>query len=81
MRRFVCEATHCPRRIFVKRFNDAVLPVRSWRTTRLECIVHVLGLALGGRPAASFAKRLMLPVSNDSCRRSYGDELGYELNL
>jgi len=28
-----------------------------------------LGLALGGRPAASFAKRLMLPVSKDTLLR------------
>ena len=35
----------------------------------LECLVHHLGLALGGRPAASFAKRLMLPVSNDTLLR------------
>jgi transposase len=35
----------------------------------LEHIVHHLGLALGGRPAASFAKRLMLPVSNDTLLR------------
>lgn len=32
----------------------------------MERIVHHLGLALGGRPAASFAKRLMMPVSNDT---------------
>ena len=36
---------------------------------RLEGIVHHLGLALGGRPGASFAKRLMLPVSNDTLLR------------
>jgi len=36
---------------------------------RLECIVHHLGLALGGRPAAGFAKRLMVPVSNDTLLR------------
>lgn len=47
----------------------ATLPVRARRTVRLECIVHHLGLALGGRPAASFAKRLMLAVSNDSLLR------------
>jgi transposase len=46
-----------------------VVPLRSRRTARLECIVHHLGLALGGRPAASFAKRLMLPVSNDTLLR------------
>ena len=35
------------------------------RTTRLDDLVHHLGLALGGRPAASFARRLMVPASND----------------
>jgi transposase len=35
----------------------------------LECIVHHLGLALGGRPGASFAEPLMLPVSNDTLLR------------
>ena len=34
-----------------------------------ECIVHHLGLALGGRRVVSFAKRLMLPVSNDTLLR------------
>jgi len=59
----------CRRRIFAERFDDAVLATRSRRTSRLECIVHHLGLALGGRPAASFAKRLMMPVSNDTLLR------------
>ena len=68
-RRFCCEASDCPRRIFAERFDEAVLPVRSRRTARLEGLVHHLGLALGGRPAASFAKRLMLPVSNDTLLR------------
>jgi transposase len=68
-RRFVCEVSHCRRRIFAERFGDDVLPTRSRRTARLEYIVHHLGLALGGRPAASFAKRLMLPVSNDTLLR------------
>lgn len=68
-RRFICEVEHCRRRIFAERFGDDVLPVRSRRTARLEHIVHHLGLALGGRPAARFAKRLMLPVSNDTLLR------------
>ena len=67
-RRFACEVSHCRRRIFAERFGDT-LPARARRTGRLECIVHYLGLALGGRPAASFAKRLMLPVSNDTLLR------------
>src|ERR1700682_955517 len=69
IRRFRCDTQHCRRRIFAERFDKTVLLVRSRRTSRLDCIVHHLGLALGGRPAASFAKRLMLPVSNDTVLR------------
>ena len=69
VRRFRCLAHHCRRQIFAERFGDGVLPPRSRRTTRLECIVRHLGLALGGRPGASFAERLMLPVSNDTLLR------------
>jgi transposase len=68
-RRFTCEVPHCRRRIFAERFGEDVVPLRRRRTARLEYIVHHLGLALGGRPAASFAKRLMLPVSNDTLLR------------
>ena len=68
-RRFICDASLCRRRVFAERFSSDVLPERSRRTSRLECIVHHLGVALGGRPAASFAKRLMLPVSNDTLLR------------
>jgi transposase len=68
-RRFWCIATHCGRRIFAERFDERALAERARRTRRLDCVVHHLGLALGGRPAASFAKRLMLPVSNDTVLR------------
>jgi len=52
-RRFRCGAVLCGRRIFNERFDADIL----------------LALALGGRPAASFARRLMLPVSNDTLLR------------
>src|ERR1700742_2998565 len=68
-RRFVCEVPHCRRRIFAERFGDDVVPVRARRTARPECTVHPLGLALGGRLAAGFANRLMLPVNNDTLLR------------
>jgi len=67
-RRFVCAAGHCRRKIFAERFGGALEP-RARRTTRLEGIVHHLGLALGGRPGSAFAERLMLPVSNDTLLR------------
>ncbi|PNG24182.1 ISL3 family transposase [Methylocella silvestris] len=68
-RRFRCDATLCRRAIFTERFSADVLAPRARRTARLDCLVHHLGLALGGRPAASFARRLMLPVSNDTLLR------------
>ena len=68
-RRFRCDAVLCGRQIFVERFSGDVLAPSARRTGRLDCIVHDLGLALGGRPAASFARRLMLPVSNDTLLR------------
>jgi transposase len=68
-RRFRCDAVLCRRQIFTERFADGVLAPSARRTGRLDCIVHHLGLALGGRPAASFARRLMLPVSNDTLLR------------
>lgn len=68
-RRFVCAVPLCRRRIFAERFEAGIVAERSRRTSRLEYIVHHLGLALGGRPAAGFAKRLMMPVSNDTLLR------------
>lgn len=69
VRRFRCDAVLCGTRIFAERFDPSVLAPWARRTERLEGLVHHLGLALGGRPGASFAKRLMLPVSNDTLLR------------
>ncbi len=66
-RRFYCDAVLCGRRIFTERFKE--LSPWARRTARLDGIVRHLGLALGGRPAASFAGRLMIPVSNDTLLR------------
>ena len=69
-RRFRCEAVLCERRIFSERFDDNVLKPWARRTARLDQIVHCLAIALGGRPAASFARRLSIPVSNDTLLRA-----------
>lgn len=68
-RRFHCDAVLCSRRIFTERFDADVLAPWSRRTARLDHLIHHLALALGGRPAARFARRLMLPVSNDTLLR------------
>ena len=74
VRRFRCGNASCPRVIFGEPLAE-VASRAARRTSRLEGIVHHLGIALGGRPAAGLARRLMLPVSRDTllrvvCRRA-----------
>ncbi|MDU7520640.1 MAG: ISL3 family transposase [Roseomonas mucosa] len=69
VRRFRCGFESCRRQVFAERFGTGVLAERARRTGRLDELVHHLGLALGGRPGATFAQRLMLPVSNDTLLR------------
>ena len=69
-RRFRCEAALCRRRTFAERFDGNILKPWARRTARLDEIVHCLALALGGRPAASFARRLSVEVSNDTLLRA-----------
>ena len=51
-RRFRCVTVMCGRRIFTERFEEGALAPWARRTARLDLVVHHLGLALGGRPAA-----------------------------
>jgi len=69
VRRFRCPAVLCGRQIFAERFASDILASSARRTSRLETLVHHLGPALGGRPAASLARRLGLPISNDTLLR------------
>ncbi len=69
VRRFRCGRADCPRRVFAERLEPAVTTAFSRRTERLDGIVHHLGLALGGRPGQSFARRLVIPVSKDTLLR------------
>jgi transposase len=68
-RRFRCLLADCQQRIFVERLEGALDRPFARRTSRLEGLVHHLGLALGGRPGQSFARRLLLPVSKDTLLR------------
>lgn len=69
VRRFRCADPNCRRRIFAEPLGEAVAGRSARRTSRLEAIVRHLGIALGGRPAAALARRLMLPVSKDTLLR------------
>jgi transposase len=68
-RRFRCILATCGQRIFTERLAATASRPFARRTARLEGIVHHLGLALGGRPGQSFARRLLLPVSKDTLLR------------
>jgi transposase len=56
VRRFRCVGTGCRTKIFAERLGPDLAATYARRTGRLDCIVHHLGLALGGRPAAGFAR-------------------------
>jgi hypothetical protein len=64
VRRFRCRNAGCARKILGEVLNADIAPKAARRTSRLEAIVHHIGIALGG--AASPARRLMLPVSRDT---------------
>ncbi|MGI4798873.1 MAG: transposase family protein [Janthinobacterium lividum] len=68
-RRFRCDRAACSQSIFTERFGNDILWPWARRTPCVDDLVHHLGLALGDRPAASFARRLMLVVSNDTLLR------------
>jgi hypothetical protein len=68
-RRFRCVLATCSRRILTERLAATAGRPFARRTTRLEGIVHHLGLALGGRPGRSLARRLLLHVSKDKLLR------------
>ena len=67
-RRFFCDASDCPRRVFAERYGGAV-GRHARRTVRLDDVIHCLAVALGGRPAATLSQRLNLKVSNDTLLR------------
>ena len=59
----------CHQKIFTERLEATASRPFARRTMRLEGIVHHVGLALGGRPGQSIARRLLLPVSKDTLLR------------
>lgn len=68
-RRFRCRQPACRQRIFAERLDRNIAAPFARRTARLEGIVHHIGVALGGRPGQSLARRLVLPVSKDTLLR------------
>ncbi len=57
VRRFICGSADCPRRTFAEPFSQLAVPDARF-TTRLNCALERVGLALAGRAAARLAAQL-----------------------
>lgn len=57
VRRFFCLVPACPRQIFVERLPSVVAPYAR-RTLRLDQVVRLIGLALGGEGGTRLARAL-----------------------
>lgn len=68
-RRLRCLAVNCQRRTFAEPLPVEVARRSGRRTSRFDGLVQQLGIALGGRPGAGLAQRLMLPVGKDTLLR------------
>jgi hypothetical protein len=67
---FRCVGPEYRTKIYVERLEPEIAAAYARRTGRLEANVHYLALALGGRPAESFARRPMVPASRDTMLRT-----------
>jgi hypothetical protein len=68
VRRYVCGALQCPRRIFAERFPDLASP-RAQLTERLRAALQRVGLALGGQAGARLADYLGMHASGKTILR------------
>ncbi len=62
VRRFRCRAVGCPRRTFVEQCPQLALRYGR-RSVGLEAQMQDIGVTLGGRPGARFARRRGTPIS------------------
>ena len=68
VRRFACDSSTCPRRIFCERLPTLTLPYAR-RTTRFTTVLRDLAFALGGRPSVRFAAQHIIRVSRRTLLR------------
>ena len=62
VRKFRCDTTSCPRKVFAERLGSFV---QAWarKTTRLREAIEAIGLATCGEGGARLADRLAIPTS------------------
>ncbi len=79
VRRFRCPRPNCSTKIFAERLDESITAPFGRRTTRMESVVHRLGLAIGGRPGHDLAERLAIPVSKDTLLRTVRRRVCYPM--
>jgi transposase len=67
-RRFFCQNSECPRRIFTERLPTVVAPYAR-RTTRLTDVFTLIGFALGGEAGKRLVTEMGLSTSPDTLLR------------
>ncbi len=68
-RRWFCDNSSCPRRIFTERLPTVAAPF-SQRTTRLATIALIFGVAVGGAPGARLLAEIGIPISGATLLRA-----------
>src|SRR5215469_1911405 len=68
VRRFFCQESTCPRKIFAERFPSLTLP-RVKFTLRLQEALRQMGFALGGEAGVRLGRLLSIPGSADTLLR------------
>lgn len=67
-RRFFCANKKCVRQIFCERL-PRVVAAYGRQTVRLNDVLHLIGMMLGGQPGSLLALRLGMPISPDTLLR------------
>jgi transposase len=67
-RKFFCQRLDCPRRIFCERL-PGVVATYARHTIRLNQLLELIGLVIGGQPGSRVANKMALKVSPDTLLR------------
>jgi transposase len=68
VRRFICTTATCPRRTFAEQVPRLTQP-HAQRTNRLNDLLQILGVAMGGEPGHRLCGHLSTPASADTLLR------------
>jgi transposase len=68
VRRFCCVHVECPQKTFVEQFPEW-LPAYARHTTRLNSLIHQIGLEVGGEAGRRILHYFKVPVSGDTIIR------------